>query len=296
MAYTQYWTERDSFFRRSEHIVRNELLHEVFHNSEFSVFRMKDGNYAVTDWKPDPGSEVDRIYQADRDTVLKLIGDPALWSLFRLQCLSAGMSVLLDADGCANLRKRHTDGSEPDSEELSFRAALKSAEERQKEIEEQEKIIGTPEWRKSVEREVHVMAQQDRERMKGKPAFFRVFLEPSVRRRLKNEQDYIYEEQNRRIYEAMEEQRIREDGTVSKNTLIAGAIALAGILLFYLLVSLRRFSLQFIPATVCGLISVLILVRDQNCDRKNMNARLIAWIVTIVCVILALTAIVSMLS
>ena len=296
MAHTQYWSERDSFFRRQERVFRNELLHEEFHNHTFSVFRMKDGKYAVTDYKQDPKDGNDLVYPAERDMILKMIEDPDLWKMFALRTVNEGAAIKLDTAGCGKLRDRHPDGTEPGTDELEFRDALKQAQDTEDRILEQEKIVGTPEWRRSVEREVHEMAEQDRARLSTKPAIARLFAEPSVRKRLKDEKAYVYKEQNRRIYEEQDARRVVEDGNISRNTLIAGAVAVAGILLFYLLVSLRRFSLQFIPAIICGTVSVILLVRDQNYDKKNMNARLPVWIVTIICVILGLTALVSMFS
>lgn len=296
MAYTQYWSERDSFFRRQERVLRNELLHEVYYNHAFSVFRLRNGKYAVTDYRKDPTDGYDVIYESERQAVLYLIEDPDQWQLFAMKAQNEGRMIKLDTNGFTILMNLQPERYEPDQEETDFRNALQQAWEKQDEIRKQENIVGTPEWRRSVEREVHALAEQDRARMAGKPAIARLFAEPSVRKRLKNEKDYVYKEQNRRILEAQEAEKNKEAGVVSKSTLIAGVVSVVGILLFYLLIYLRLPDLQFLPALICGIVSIVILVRDPNCDTKNMNARLPVWIISIICFVLGLTALVSMFS
>lgn len=296
MAYTQYWSERDSFVRRQERAFRNELIHEVYYNHMISVYRLKNGKYAVTDYKPDQRDGNDILYLAEPDMILRLIADPDLWKLFVLNAINCGDSIKLDSDGYSRMRNFCPDGAEPDEHEMEFREALKAEQEEENAVREKEKIVGTPEWRQSVEREIHQMTEQDRARLKNKPAIAIFFLEPSVRKRLKDEKAYIYKEQNHRIYEAQEAERVIEEGMVSKNTLLAGVVSIVGILLFYLLISLRVINLQFVPALICGIISGTMLLKDQNYDKKNMNARLPVWIITIICFMLGLIAVVSMLS
>lgn len=296
MAYTQYWSERESFLRRQERTFRNEWLHEVYYNHSFAVLRLRDGSYAVTDFRQDVTTGCDVIYLAEKQMILKLIEEQDMLSLFIINAVNNGRSIRLDAEGIGKLNSLHSDGQEPDPAEIEFRDALKLAQEAVNEVLAREKIVGTPEWRKSVEREVHEMAEQDRARLKEKPAIAKWFVEPSVRKRLKDEKAYVYREQNRRIYEEQEAQRIIDEGSVSKNTIIAGIVSLVGILLFYLLVSLHGINFQFLPALVCGVTAIILLIKDQNYDKKNMNARLLVWIITIVCFVLGVTAVASMLS
>lgn len=296
MAYTQYWSERESFLRRQERTFRNEWLHEVYYNHSFAVLRLRDGSYAVTDFRQDVTTGCDVIYLAEKQMILKLIEEQDMLSLFIMNAVNNGRTVRLDAEGIGKLNSLHSDGQEPDQAEIEFRDALKLAQEAENEVLAREKIVGTPEWRKSVEREVHEMAEQDRARLKEKPAIAKWFVEPSVRKRLKDEKAYVYREQNRRIYEEQEAQRIIDEGSVSKNTIIAGIVSLVGILLFYLLVSLHGINFQFLPALVCGVTAIILLIKDQNYDKKNMNARLLVWIITIVCFVLGVTAVASMLS
>ena len=296
MAYTQYWSERESFLRRQERTFRNEWLHEVYYNHSFAVLRLRDGSYAVTDFRQDVTTGCDVIYLAEKQMILKLIEEQDMLSLFIMNAVNNGRTVRLDEEGIGKLNSLHSDGQEPDQAEIEFRDALKLAQEAENEVLAREKIVGTPEWRKSVEREVHEMAEQDRARLKEKPAIAKWFVEPSVRKRLKDEKAYVYREQNRRIYEEQEAQRIIDEGSVSKNTIIAGIVSLVGILLFYLLVSLHGINFQFLPALVCGVTAIILLIKDQNYDKKNMNARLLVWIITIVCFVLGVTAVASMLS
>ncbi len=296
MAYTQYWSERESFLRRQERTFRNEWVHEVYYNHSFAVLRLRDGSYAVTDFRQDVTTGCDVIYLAEKQMILKLIEEQDMLSLFIMNAVNNGRTVRLDAEGIGKLNSLHSYGQEPDQAEIKFRDALKLAQEAENEVLAREKIVGTPEWRKSVEREVHEMAEQDRARLKEKPAIAKWFVEPSVRKRLKDEKAYVYREQNRRIYEEQEAQRIIDEGSVSKNTIIAGIVSLVGILLFYLLVSLHGINFQFLPALVCGVTAIILLIKDQNYDKKNMNARLLVWIITIICFVLGVTAVASMLS
>lgn len=287
MPYMRYWTERDTFLRRQAGVLEKDWLREKFHNAYFSVFRLKDGRYALSNYKLDDKAHVDVICIADKSVIRDLINDPDGWTLFYLRAENDGKTVLLNNEGKNFLSGLSSVKYTEDAED-PFEAELAEATEHQEEISRQEKIVGTPEWRKSVEREVHALVEEDRKRTANYSGIRKLFLEPSVRRRLKNENEYVNKEMNRRIYEAMAEQREQSEGSVSASTVKAGIFAVVGIALAYLLIALRMFDLAFVPALIGGVVSLFLLIRDDNSDVKNMNARLIVWIVTILCLIVCL--------
>ena len=287
MSYTRYWTERDSFLRRQSRLIDNDWLRERFHNATFSVFRLKDGRYALTNYKTDPKTGVDMVCLADESVIRDLIQDPDNWGLFYLRAANDGRTVLLNNEGIRFLSGLESARTVADGED-TFDQELVEASARYEEIREQEKIVGTPEWRKSVEREVHELVEEDRKRTAGYGFVRKLCLEPSVRRRLKNENDYVVREQNRRMYEAMAAEQAVSEGSISPTTIKAGIFALAGIVLTYVLIILQLFEVSFTPSLIGGVVSLILLKKDDNADAKNMNARLIVWIVTILCLIVCL--------
>lgn len=292
MPYMRYWTERDTFLRRQAGVLEKDWLREKFHNAYFSVFRLKDGRYALSNYKLDDKAHVDVICIADKSVIRDLINDPDGWTLFYLRAENDGKTVLLNNEG-KNFLSGLSSVKDTEDAEDPFEAELAEETERQEAIFRQEKIVGTPEWRKSVEREVHALVEEDRKRTANYNGIRKLFLEPSVRRRLKNENEYVNKEMNRRIYEVMAAQREQSEGSVSASTVKAGIFATVGIALAYLLIALRMFDLAFIPALIGGVGSLFLLIRDDNSDVKNMNARLIVWIVTILCLIVCLVNVIE---
>lgn len=284
MPYMKYWTERDSFLRRQSRLIDNDWIRERYHNASFSVFRLKDGRYALSNYKTDVRTGVDMICLADEDMVRDLIRDPDDWNLFYLRAENDGKVIRLNNEGIRFLSglesvRQTADGGDP------FENELAEAEAQYETVLQQEKIVGTPEWRRSVEREVHEMVEEDKKRTADYGFVRKLFLEPSVRRRLKNENEYVAREQNRRIYEAMAAERSVSEGSITPLTIKAGVFAAAGIALTYLLIALRMFDLAFVPSLLGGIVSLILLKRDDNADVKNMNARLIVWILTFICLI-----------
>lgn len=292
MPYTRYWTERDSFLRRQSRLIDNDWIRERYHNASFSVFRLKDGRYALSNYKTDARTGVDMICIADESMVRGLIQDPDDWNLFYLRAENDGKVIRLNNEGIKLLSglesvRQTTDGEDP------FENELAEAEAQYETVTRQEKIVGTPEWRKSVEREIHEMVEEDKKRTADYGFVRKLFLEPSVRRRLKNENEYVVKEQNRRIYEARAAEQSVSEGSITPLTIKAGIFAVAGIALTYLLIALQLFGLAFVPSLIGGTVSLILLKKDDNADVKNMNARLIVWLLTFICLIVCAVSVVE---
>lgn len=295
MASGRYWSDRDTFKRDEERMLRDQILTELYRNPVFSIYRCCRNHYVASDHQKINGYY--RLIRADRTLLTALVNDPEQWSLFCMRAEDEGRMIeLTDANRIQLSRETFSEKVSTLETELdpTFEVFLSEQNEVQKTVIEREGISGTPEWRKRIEREVTQDAFEEKKRYAALPWYRKLFIQPSVRKRMKNVQEQVIKTQNHLLYEEFEKKRQAEAGSVSPQTIRALIAAVAGIALFYAFLMLRIFNLQFIPALAGSAVAFFFLTSDQNSDTRNMNMRLIAWTATVICFFLAVIALVSM--